>query len=279
MFIENIRLNLDYEKLKVKYPEKVSLTGYILKNYQTFRQDEIRPAIIVCHGGGYGGMTETETTAIAMPFVAAGISAFVLKYSLAKDGAHYPSQFIELSESIKIVRKNSAKWHIDSNKIFVTGYSAGGHLAACAGTIWNCDIAKEYGYTNDINKANGMILGYPVISSKEENGHLGSFVNLLGDDFSNKELLSFLSLEDRVTKDTCPTFLMHTRDDDNVPVSHSLVFACALQKNDIPFEMHIYETGWHGMALANDRTAWTPGLEAPHCQDWIKKAVEWIKLM
>lgn len=279
MICKDIELKLDYEKLGVKNPENVSLKAYILKNYETFRQDEKRPAIVVIHGGGYQGYTETEATPLAMPFLAAGISAFVLRYSLTSQGAYFPAQFIEVCETIKIIRENADEWNIDPNKIFIIGGSAGGHLAACAGTLYNSDVAKEYGYEGDIAKANGMILLYPVISSKNENGHLGSFQNLLGDKFTTDQaLLDFLSLEDRVDENTPPTFLMHTRGDDNVPVNHSLVFAQSLLKYNVPFEMHIYETGWHGMSLANDVTAWQPGLAAPHCQDWITKAIEWIKL-
>ncbi|MEG1687982.1 MAG: alpha/beta hydrolase, partial [Angelakisella sp.] len=123
MKIETLSLNLPYEKLDAN-PAEVSLTGYILENFKNYRQDETRPAVIICPGGGYGAISEHETAPIAEAYIGAGISAFVLLYSIAP--VRYPAQYIELCEAIATVRRHSAQWNIDENKIFVTGYSAGG---------------------------------------------------------------------------------------------------------------------------------------------------------
>lgn len=129
MFIEDINLKVDYEALGLERPEKnPEFTGYILRNYDEYCKDRKRPAVIVCPGGGYMYCSEREATPIAMEYLAGGINAFILRYSCKP--AVFPTALVQLATAVKLVREHAKEWNIDSEKIIVVGFSAGGHLAA-----------------------------------------------------------------------------------------------------------------------------------------------------
>lgn len=244
-----------------------SLTTYLLDN--SGLPVEKRPAVLVCPGGAYSGCAGIEAEPVAMQFAAAGFNAFVLRYSVFPN--RYPKALEELSKAVEIIRENADEWGIKKDKIAVCGFSAGGHLAASLGVFWNSEPIKT---PNQANKPNAMILSYPVITSGEK-AHRGSFENLCGDD---AELVEKMSLEKRVSKDTPPTFLWHTFADNAVPVENSLFFADALRKHDVPFEMHIYPKGSHGLSLLKKETGLTEGAEiGENAKGWIGLACGWLK--
>ena len=273
MRIENIPLNADWNRLGVINPDEVSLTGYLVENFTGFRTNDIRPAVIICPGGGYSGYTESEGAPIAAALSGMGISALILRYSLCP--VRHPAQLGELFAALEVVHRYAGEWNIDPEQIYVMGFSAGGHLAGMAGVLWNSEFAAGLGYEPENLCPAGMLLGYPVISADPACGHQGSFLNLLGE--TGDAFRKALSLERLVTPDTCPAFLFHTRDDSVVPVRHTLAMAAALEEQGVPFELHIYNSGFHGMGLADERTAWSPEIIRPHCADWLVKAVEWIR--
>ena len=262
-------LNLREEPINGFMP---TLTTYVLD--ETMDQDSGRklPAIVVCPGGGYGMCSKREAEIIAMQFTAAGYHAFVLNYAVAPAN-HYPEPQKNLSDAISLVRENAEEWRVDKDKIAVIGFSAGGHLAASVTTMWNKEPLNTY---NGTNKPNAAILAYPVISSEEGVGHMGSFYSLCGED--NKELIARMSLETQVDSDTAPCFIWHTFTDTVVPVENSLRFATALNKAKIPFEMHIFPDGPHGASIANHITAPDDYKEyiVPEAQIWVKLAVDWL---
>ena len=204
MFIENINLQVDYEAVGLKRPEKdPEFTGYILKNYDEYCKDRKRPAVIICPGGGYFYTSDRETTPMAMEFLAAGMCAFVLRYSCAP--SRFPTALVELATAVKLVRQHAEEWNIDPDKIIVQGGSAGGHLTASLGVFWNHEVLRSRGFQGEEHKPNALVLAYPVISGTSH-PHVDSFKNLLGDEFSD-EMLEFLSLEKHVSKDTPPSFI------------------------------------------------------------------------
>ncbi len=228
------------------------------------------PAVVICPGGAYVGCSPREAEPIAIQFCAAGFKAFVLDYCVAP--VRYPESLIDLSNAVKCVRRYADKWNVDEDKIAVIGFSAGGHLAASLGTLWNTEPAIK---TEDkCNKPNALILGYPVIEWGEK-GHKGSFYHLLGEDLDESEYEK-LSLEKRISQDTPPTFLWHTFSDPIVPVENSMDFAYALRENGIPFELHIFPEGDHGVALGNMETN---NCNLPHQASWMKLACEWINVV
>lgn len=252
------------------------LREFVIENSKEIDEFRKRPAIVVCPGGGYGAVSDREGIPVALKFLAEGYSVFILTYSVAPH--RYPTQLLEVSASIAYIRENAEKYSIDKDKISVIGFSAGGHLVASIGTLWDEKIITDtLKIKRGSNKPNGLILSYAVISSGEY-GHKGSFLNLLGDDAEEQELYKYLSLEDRVTADTMPTFLWHTANDSCVPVENSLLFATALQKNKVPFEMHIFPDGVHGLSLCNELTACNESIINSHCEPWFDLAVKWLKV-
>lgn len=273
MVVKELDLGLDYKKAGIPVPEKLpTFTGFILQNYAEYCRDRKRPAVLVLPGGGYAFTSEREATPVALAFAAAGISAFVLRYTCAP-GARFPTQVIQALQAVKVIREHAEEWNIDPDKIAVCGFSAGGHLTASTGVFWNHEIMREHGFHGDAHKPNGLILCYPVITGGEK-AHRGSFENLLGDQYSD-EMIELTSLEKQVTRDTPKSFLWHTYDDDGVPVENSLLFASALAENGVPFELHVYPHGCHGLSLANGLVNGPDGV-LPNVQTWVKFATEWV---
>ncbi len=263
-----------YNILNLREPNQTgfvpTLTTYVLDEALRPETPRKRPAILICPGGGYAFCSPREAEPIAIRFNAAGYHAFVLDYSV--DPCVFPTALEEVSNSLKIIRENADKWNVDPDKIAVCGFSAGGHLTASIGTLWNTEESIKC--ADKSNKPNALILSYPVISSGEK-AHRGSFDHLLGDKKDDKDMLEYLSLENRVSKDTPPTFIWHTMEDGAVPVENSLMFANALQKNGIPYEMHIFTRGIHGLSTVDKETVSRELLD-PHTAKWINLATEWL---
>ena len=273
MFFKELDLEADYAAAGLKAPEKApSFCGLILKNYDEYSKDRKRPAVLVLPGGGYGFTSQREATPIALEFAASGMSAFILHYSVAPE-VRFPAELVQVYSAVRVIRKNAEEWNIDPERIYICGFSAGGHLAASAGVFWSRDWVRKLGFMDDMHKPNGLILSYPVITSGIF-AHRGSFENLLGDQYT-EELLELNSLEKQVTSDTPRCFIWHTAEDDAVPVQNSLMFASALAANQVPFEMHIYPHGGHGLSLANELVCNQDGV-FPKIQTWVPFAKQWI---
>jgi acetyl esterase/lipase len=205
--------------------------------------DRIRPAVLICPGGGYGYTSEREAEPIALQFNAAGFHAFVVYYSVAP--YRHPQPLQDVSSAMCIIRDRAEEWRIHPQQIAVCGFSAGGHLAASLGVHWHKSYVQNVpGMEADKNRPDALILSYPVISSGPF-AHQGSFENLLGPEAS-EALQHEMSLEQHVHDKIPPVFLWHTVEDTAVPVENSLLFAMQLRKHDMPFEMHIYPDRPHG---------------------------------
>ncbi|MCJ7840048.1 alpha/beta hydrolase [Lederbergia sp. NSJ-179] len=254
---------------------EAKLYTYILSNSPEIDPDRKRPAVVICPGGGYVTTSDREAEPVAIQLNAMGFQVFVLRYSVHP--ATFPTALLELATSVALVRENAEKWHIDPNKVIVAGFSAGGHLAASLGVFWEKEfLSQSIKVDKDAYKPNGLILSYPVISSGVH-AHQGSFNALLGD--QQEELREKLSLEKQVNAQTPPTFLWHTFEDASVPVENSMLFAIALRKHNIPFELHIYPNGGHGLSLANEESFSRKnnfGIQK-ECQNWIEMAGVWIR--
>ena len=265
------RIYLDENK------DDVYLDTYIADGVTGY--DYKRKAILVIPGGGYAGVcSDREGEPIAMAFMPYGYQGFVLHYSVARKRT-FPAQLIEASLAIKHIRDHADEYRIDPDAVFVTGFSAGGHLTASVGTLWHLPEIYEavdmpYGY----NKPNGIMPIYPVISGNKDFAHMGSFCNLFGTDTPTQEQLDMASLEKHVDERTSPAFLMHTSADDLVPVENSLAFASAMAKAGLKFELHIYPDGPHGIALANPITSVNlEGYQDKSVAKWVSAAAEWAE--
>jgi acetyl esterase/lipase len=207
-------------------------------------------AVVICPGGGYGNLASHEGEGYARFLNEHGIAAFVLKYRLGSNQYRHPAMLQDAARALRFVRSNVAEWGVDPGRIAIMGSSAGGHLAASllthfdAGQPDHPDPVERQSSRPDIG-----ILCYPVITMGEGT-HQGSRRNLLGPEPS-PELVRLLSTEKQVTLQTPPTFLWHTSEDAAVPVSNSLSFASALAAHGVPFDLHVYEKGGHGMGLGS----------------------------
>lgn len=229
-------------------------------------------AVVICPGGGYRGLAyDWEGTDIAKWLNSKGIAAFVLKYRLPVSSSVVTPNEAPLQDAkraIRTVRANADEWNISGNQIGIMGFSAGGHLASTLGTHFDSEDTFQTDQTDSlIARPDFMILVYPVITMKEPYTHSGSRINLLGEK-PGFELIEYYSNENRVTKETPPTFIIHATDDEGVPVENSLMFYQALKDNSIPAEMHIYPEGGHGFSLAVGRG---------HLQTWTDRLYDWLR--
>jgi acetyl esterase/lipase len=252
------------------WPEKApGALGNDLKDIPTFTpfiaKDKLSgAAIVVLPGGGYGGLAEHEGKAYAEFLNTLGIHAFVLKYRLGSGGYKHPRMLEDAARALRTVRSRAAEWNINPNKIGIMGSSAGGHLASTLLTHFDAgNQSAEDPIEKQSSRPDLGILCYPVITMGEHT-HIGSRNNLLGKNPS-PDLVKYLSNELQVTRETPPTFLFHTVEDTAVPVENSLMFAEALRKAGVVFDLHIYQKGRHGIGLANGHQ-WTKALEF-----WLKQ--------
>lgn len=264
------------EKIKLfNECDDVFLETYCPKKVWDIKRD----AIIVIPGGGYSTVCETrEGEPIALSFASKGINAFVLTYSVNRKRT-FPRQLIEVSAAIKHIKDNHEKYNINPDRVFVTGFSAGGHLCTSIGTLWHLKeiydaVPMEYGY----NKPTGIIPVYPVVSALIDGAHLPSFYNLLGTDNPDKKDLEICSLETQVDEKSSPACIIHTSSDELVSVENALVLADAYRKAGRKFEMHIFYDSPHGMALGNDVTSLGIDLyDQPSLASWIDQSILWMK--
>jgi acetyl esterase/lipase len=245
-----------------------TLTTYILDS------ERPRPAVLICPGGGYRYVSSREGEPVALQFNAAGFHALVLNYSVAP--RRYPQPVLDLARAMCLIREKAGTWWIDPNKIAVCGFSAGGHLAACLAVHGDKSYLKGVpGITGESLCPNALILGYPVISAGCF-AHHGSVAELLGDD-PDKRLQQELSLELHVSETTPPVFLWHTFADQTVPLENTLLFAQALRNKKVPFELHIFPNGPHGLSLATRETSKANVGVYPHVAQWLGLCTEWLE--
>jgi len=223
-------------------------------------------AVVVCPGGGYGGLAAHEGKPIAEWLNSIGVAGFVLKYRHAPRYMH-PAPLQDANRAIRTVRARAAEWGIDPARIGILGFSAGGHLASSAGTHFD---AGKPDADDPIERASSgpdaMILIYPVISMRDVT-HAGSKRNLLGPD-PDPALVALMSNEEQVTKETPPAFLIHGVDDTVVLCENSLRFAAACRKAGVPHELHLYEHGPHGFGL---------GGGDPVLSSWPRRCADWLR--
>ncbi|MEO5958119.1 MAG: alpha/beta hydrolase [Opitutaceae bacterium] len=223
--------------------------------------------IVVLPGGGYSNLAAHEGSGYAEWFASQGFTAYLLRYRLGSQGYRHPAELNDVARAIRTARAFAKRDGLDPTRIGVIGSSAGGHLAATIATLFDAgkpdatDVVERESSRPDL-----AILCYPVITFGEFT-HAGSRNQLLGANPA-PELVQKLSAELQVTKNTPPTFIWHTVEDKTVPVENALLFASALRRANVPFSLHIYETGAHGLGLGR------PARPAP---PWADQLLYWLK--
>ncbi|MFC1569167.1 alpha/beta hydrolase [bacterium] len=227
-------------------------------------------AIVICPGGGYRRLAmDIEGFEVAKWLNTMGIAGIILKYRLPddrimKDKSIGPLQ--DVQEAIRSVRRNALEWRIDPQKIGVIGFSAGGHLAATASTLYD-DIVYEL-IDSVSARPDFSVLIYPVISFRDSVTHTGSRSQLLGESPTNKQIHQF-SADEQVNEETPPAFLVHSINDEGVSIQNSLNYFKALRNNNVPCELHFFESGGHGYGINQGK-----GSEA----NWPETLYEWLKM-
>jgi acetyl esterase/lipase len=278
---------------------------YVLRDSQEFQTGVKRPAVIVCPGGAYLGTSDREAEPVALRFAAAGYHAFVLRYTTYYNGwvtdwqnpppgnerSAYPRPLLELAKTVALVRRHAEEWRVDPDRIAVAGFSAGGHLAASLGVHWHeAFLREQLGEDNDRFKPNALILGYPVLDylfmrdelareQKADHVNLFRLANqaVFGTPEPDEEQLAARSPALHVSDRTPPVFVWHTADDDLVYAQNALNFASACARWKVPYELHVFASGVHGLSLADETTAADPDQINPEAAVWFQLALNWLK--
>ncbi len=240
-------MTLSSNRIVINEERNVTLTAMVQSVGGEFVQITKRPAVLILPGGGYSMCSDREAEVVAYPYLQAGYHAFVLRYSVA-DNRTWPNPLNDYEQAMELIRGKADEWHIDANRVAVIGFSAGGHLAACAATV-----AK--------NRPNAAILGYAALEKDI------ALACQPGTDIP--------SPTDYVDRHTPPCFLFAARDDAIVPIHNTLNFEDALVRNGILFESHIYAYGGHGFGTAD---ACITGTDiCRRVPNWVKDSIGWLE--
>lgn len=248
-----------YEQQQIQRPEGATgILRWWIPDAAVDARNRQSPAVLILPGGGYEHVSARESEPVALRFAARGYASFVLTYSC---GPHpYPVALREAAMAMKFVRSSADGFGIDPLQIAAIGFSAGGHLCGMLGTLFDDIVVQDIGAPKEI-RPNALGLCYPVAVSWGKT-HDGSFQNLT---FGDTQLRQRLSLEKLVREDMPPVFLWHTRQDATVPCRNTLILAAALAETQVPFAVHVYHKGPHGLSLADEtayRTAELPVVSA-----------------
>ncbi len=249
-----------------------------LKTYVTeeYGKPAPRDCILILPGGGYNFCALHEDEPVAKSFMYRGFNCFTLYYTVG-ERASLEVTLKDVSLAIAHIKRNAEEYNIDPDRIFVLGFSAGGHLAASIGTLWHRDIAAFEGMKHGENKPAGMIVCYGACTLGEYSHELSrKFV--YGKDSLSDEEIAALSPDKNVDENTVPAFIWHTANDEVVDVRNSLLMADALISGGIPSELHIYPFGWHGLSVCLDGVSFGADNDNYiHISNWVRDCDRFIK--
>lgn len=249
----------------------VYLTAYLLDEVDRCAFSRARPALLVCPGGGFELCSNREAEPVAMHFAAQGYQVFVLQYSLQARAA-FPAPLQDAAWAMQTIRRDYKRFCVDPHKVAVMGFSAGGYVAAGL-SVFSEDASVCGACANGSARPDATALCYPVLTAYRGPAHEGSIRLLLGETADTMQRRAFLSLENHIPSNMPPVFLWHTADDRGVPVANSLRFAAALAERKHPFDLHVFETGHHGLADCSLRTC---DKAHPYPAHWLTLAREWM---
>ncbi len=264
-----------YQHFGLSRPEGAAATLTILRqgDMQEMGLHRVRPAILIIPGGGYEHVSQREGEPIALRFLVREYVTCVLKYSVKPHV--FPTALREAAMAMRYIRENAQELGVNPRMVGAMGFSAGGHLCGCLGTMYDAPEVADIG-AGQLLRPDALGLCYPVLVSWGRT-HEGSFRSLSGSE--DPKVWERFSLEKRVRPDMPPVFLWHTREDDCVPCRNSLIFADALEEAKIPFVLHIYHRGWHGLATA-DESVYPAGQKldiSRDIPDWIEAQMEFFR--
>lgn len=280
----------------------VFLTTYLWEPSPELPAGERRPLVLVCPGGGYLNCSDREAEPVALRFAAMGYHAAVLRYSTygerrddfsrlstddyVKPHVLYPAQLRELGMAMLLLKRNAARWRIDSDKIAICGFSAGAHNCAMYAVSWNRPVLTEaLGAEAEALKPATVILGYPVVDFGLTEGVCAADMPLYADmyraffgtDAPGRAQFDAVNPALHISRDTPPAFIWTTAADATVPPRNSLSLAAALSAQGVPFELHVFEDGPHGMGLCDQTSAGVAQHMNAAAARWPELADAWLK--
>lgn len=238
------------------------------------RQEERKPAILLCPGGGYEEISQRESEPIALQFLTSGFCVFVLNYSVKPH--KFPTQLREVAAAMELIHQNAESWQVDRNRVAIMGFSAGGHLAAHYSVAYDCPQVRQM--FPESKGVQASVLCYPVITSDSRHCHTGSIQAVSGHRELTREDVEWFSCERLVTDRTPPAFLWHTAEDSCVSVMNTLLYAQALAEHKVPMSVHIYPWGEHGLATVDNLTCDNLSEKASYARDWLDAAKKWLQI-
>lgn len=285
------------------------LTGYILDDSAEMLKGKPRPAVIICPGGGYFSCSDREGEPVAMYFASLGYQAFVLRYTTYANGGlempdlskplppHendiFPKQIRQLGKAVLTVKEHAEEWHVDAGKVMVCGFSAGGHVAALYATRYDEPVLMDYLHASEEQlRPAAAIVGYPLtdyallekdLEAKKDTSPMdyafmkASNVAFLGMESPDDELIEEVSAVRHVDSKTPPFFIWTTATDPLVNPVHSLSMAVALANQGIPYEIHVFGNGMHGLSLASQASAESQSQIKPDVSQWTEACAVWMK--
>lgn len=264
-----------HETINFTSDGRVTLQTYIHDKYTNDFQIKKRPALIILPGGAYSFLSERESEPVAITFLKEGFNTFILNYSVG-DYSKYPTPLEEVSKAIWEVRKNSEEWGIKTDAIGLVGFSAGAVIAAMAGTQWNTvDLAERLHIPQGMNRPNAIVFGYGASLTSTIMDDPTVFKPKLGKIATDRT--PELDVVNYVGSHTPPFFIWHTRYDDHVPAINPLLLAKAMQKHNLPYELHLFQAGKHGMSVSNNLSAYNePDFRHPSVDMWVQLCTNWL---
>lgn len=251
-----------------------TLTTYLQDSLSEMgREQERRPAVLICPGGAYAFCSQREAEPVALHFLPEGYQVFVLDYSVAPH--RFPTQLREVAAAMELIHQNAAAWHCDAARVAILGFSAGGHLAAHYSTSYSCPEVRAC--FPESRPVAASVLCYPVITADPRWTHSGSIENLSGIAARTPDEAARFSCDRLVCAQTPPAFLWHTASDEAVPVMNSLLYAQALAAHGVPFELHVYPAGRHGLSTCDAQTLDDVLPEHTYDHAWLSCAKQWLR--
>ncbi|MDN4068202.1 alpha/beta hydrolase [Paenibacillus sp. FSL R5-0407] len=284
-----------HEKIQLFEHSSATLTTYLLDDGEFDRKGLIRPAVLICPGGGYAVISQNEGEPVALAFARLGYHAFVLDYSV-KINNPFPTALKELAKAVSIIRERATDWLVDPENISVAGFSAGGNLAMSLGVYFKDErITREIGLRADQIKPNQLILGYPAITLTPRSTETPPFIIelmekglmpdmrgpdireiLMGKENLTDEEKESLNLLHYVNEETPRTFIWGTYEDSVILPTDLLGLATKLFEHQVPCELHLFEKGPHGMSLGDASAKLPEQVNGLSLGAWVDLSAKWL---
>lgn len=280
------------EKIQVQEGMTQALMTAYIQEYNPSRQPpKARPAVLICPGGAFIGISADEGEPVALKFAAEGYHAFVLEYSIGVGAAALPAPLLDVARALHHIRQNARRWALDSDQITLCGFSTGGYLAAAFSARWHEGwMSEAVGVSNQWFKPNRLILGYPILDLnrfQRRNHHPDSVMNpviemmntaIFNSPFPAQEQIEAWHFWTHISSDMPPTFLWTLRKDVYVEAAEPLEFAAMLAHQDIAYELHVFRDGSHGMSLGDETVGYDQPAVRQHANaiGWFDMAIQWL---